>query len=60
MERRRAELDRRMVLGAAAGGTVAALLGRNRVAAAQLLLRPIPATGELLPEGVLEPLGWDF
>ena len=49
MERRRAELDRRMVLGAAAGGTVAALLGRNRVAAAQPLLRPIPATGELLP-----------
>jgi diketogulonate reductase-like aldo/keto reductase len=39
----------RVVLGAATGAVAVALLGRKRVAAAQPLLRPIPATGELLP-----------
>jgi aryl-alcohol dehydrogenase-like predicted oxidoreductase len=49
MEPRGGELDRRGLLAAAAGAGMAVLLGRKQVAASDMLLRPIPATGELLP-----------
>ena len=49
MEQRGGELDRRGLLVAAAGAGMAALIGRKQVAASDMLLRPVPATGELLP-----------
>ncbi len=49
MESHEARLSRRSVLGLGAGSAAAALTGQAEADPAPRLLRPIPATGELLP-----------